>query len=134
VNPTRIYNAKDRPLNALSGTVPNVSGALRDYFQAMTFGLVSKDVVGGDVVETKSDVTFQGVIQPLSGQRLLMKPEGQRKWTWWLLHSDITLDLGIDEVVTYLGTQYRVMAKKNFDLYGYREWELINDYTGAGPA
>jgi hypothetical protein len=129
-----IVNAKDRPLNSQAGTVPEVSGAMRDWFQPMTFGRVVKRTVANQVVETKTPVNFRGVIQPLSERKLILKPEGQRAWTWLQLHSDVSLKLEVDEVVTYNGVQTRVMAQNDYSLYGYIEYQLVQDYTGSGPS
>jgi hypothetical protein len=126
-------NGKDTPLNQRAGTVPDVSGALTDWFQPMTFIRVTKSTVGFQLVETPSPYSFQGVIQPFSTQRLLMKPEGQRAWKWFLLHAEPGCTLKPDEVVTYLGASTRIMGRKDFTLYGYVEYELVQDYTGAGP-
>lgn len=127
-------NGSNRPLNVNSGTVPDVSGAMLDWFQKMTFDVVVKVVSGFSLVETTTPVTFQGVIQPLSGKQLLIKPEGQRAWNWMLLHAEPSLSLEPDDVVIYLGVQYRVYQSKSYDLYGYREYQLAEDYTGSGPA
>jgi hypothetical protein len=126
-------NGKDTPLNANAGNVPNMGGALRGWFQPMVFGIVEKTVQNFQVVETMVNVGFQGVWQPLSAKRLMMKPEGQQAWSWFWLHCDPSLKLNNDQVVNYLGTQYRVMNLKNEELYGYLEYELIEDYTGSGP-
>lgn len=128
-----ILNAKNTPLNANSGTVPNVSGALLNWFQKMVFGLVTKTIQDFQVIETVVQINFMGVIQPLSGRQLMMKPEGQRQWNWIWVHSDISLNLKIDDVIIYLETQYRVMTKKDYNIYGYIEWTLVNDYTNSGP-
>ncbi len=129
-----IANAKNIPINVKTGTVPDVSGALKDWFQPMVFVRVLKETIGFQVVETATDVNFQGVIQPLSKRQLMLKPEGQRAWTWLTLHADPVLTLQVDEVVNYLGKQTRVMARANFALYGYVEYELVQDWTGAGPS
>ena len=50
-----------------------------------------------------------------------------------LLHSDPVLDLEVDDVVNWNGTQTRVMTKKNYALYGFIEYHLVQDWTGAGP-
>lgn len=132
--PDTIVNGKNTPLNARAGTVPDVSGALQDWFQSMVFGIVTKRTVGFQVYETQEDVNFRGVIQPLRERALMMKPEGQQAWTWFQVHSDISLDLQVDADIRYLGVQYRVMARKDFKLYGYMEYHLVQDYTGSGPA
>jgi hypothetical protein len=129
----KIKNAANTPLNANSGTVPNVGGAMLDWFQPITFGLVTKTVDGFQVKETEVEVDFMGVWQPLKEREIQFKPEGQRAWSWYWLHADPTLNLKVDDTVNYLGRQYRVMTKKNFSLYGYVEYHLVTDWTGAGP-
>lgn len=128
-----IKNGADTPLNAQAGTVPDVGGALLDWFQPMVFTRVTKETVGFQLVETAVDTNFRGVIQPLSARALMLKPEGQRSWTWLSLHSDPSLQLNTDEVVTYRGVQTRVMARKDYSLYGYLYYEIVQDFTGSGP-
>lgn len=126
-------NAKNIPLNAQAGSVPDVSGAMLDWFQPMTFGVVVKTVEGFQSYETMTNVNFQGVWQPLTERQLLLKPEGQRAWSWFWLHAEPSLVLDTDQVVTYLGKQYRVMSNKDYRLYGYIEYHLVEDWTGSGP-
>jgi hypothetical protein len=128
-----IANGKNRLLNVQTGTVPDVSGALKDWFQPMTFELVTKTTSAFQVVETGDPITFMGIIQPLTERQLILKPEGQRAWTWFQLHADPVLSLQVDDVVLYLGVQTRVMARKNYDIYGYVEYHLVQDWTGSGP-
>lgn len=128
-----ISNASNRPLNALAGSVPDVSGALLDYLQPMTFTTIVKTVENFQVVETPTSVSFQGVWQPFTARQIQMKPEGQRAWKWFMVHALVALPLVPDDVVTYLGTQYRVKADNDYSIYGYYQYELIEDYTGAGP-
>lgn len=128
-----ISNASSRLLTETSGTLPDVSGALLDYFQAMTFVRVGKVVDEFIVTETPTDIDFQGVIQPFGARQLAMKPEGQRAWKWWMLHAQPGITLEPDEVVSYQGTQYRVRSQNDYGLYGYVSYELTEDYSGAGP-
>ncbi len=95
--------------------------------------IVTKDVDGFQVVEKKVTVNTQGTWQAFTDRQLMMKPEGQRDWSWYQLHAVPALVLKPDDVVIYLGTQYRVMAQKDYKLYGYIEYHLIADYTGSGP-
>lgn len=129
-----IANGKDVPLNVRTGTFPDVSGALTDWFQPMTFTLVTKAVTAFQAVETGVSVSFRGVLQPLKSRDLQLKPEGQRSWTWFMLHSDVALKLNTDDVVLYNGVQTRVMARQDYSLNGYMYYELVQDWTGAGPA
>lgn len=125
-----IFNAKDRDLSAVAGDVPDVSGALFSYFQEMTFTIVSKTVVNFQVVETATNIVFQGVWMPARTQDLMIKPEGQRKWKYFKVFSQINVELDPDDIITYRGTQYRVVAKRDENLYGYFEMDLCEDYTG----
>jgi hypothetical protein len=133
-----IANAANVPLNVQQGTIPNMGGALLDWMQQMTFTRVVKTMVGFRVVETPTDVNFWGVIQPLTERQLFLKPEGQRAWTWFQLFAQIEpqgalLTLNVDEIVTWLGKQTRVMARKDYALYSYVEYHLVQDWTGSGP-
>lgn len=128
-----IGNGKDTPLNALAGTVPQVGDAMLDWFQPMMFEPVEKTVSGYQVVETMTPIQFMGVWQPLTERQLMLKPEGQRAWSWFWVHADPSLTLEVDSVITYLGVQYRVMTHKDYRLYGYVEYHLIQDWEGAGP-
>lgn len=129
-----IRNAGSIPLNQQpSGTTPDVSGALQDYYQPMVFSPVVKTIVGYQVDETANPINFRGTWQPLSPRVLMLKPEGQRAWSWFLLHSDMALVLNVDDVVIWRGKQTRVMARKDFGLYGYVEYHLMQDWEGSGP-
>lgn len=114
-------------------SLPNVSDAMASWFQPMQFLLLTKTVVGFQNFETTSPVNFRGVIQPMADKTLMVKPEGERDWSWMQLHSDPSLALNTDDVVIYSGTQYRVMALKDYTQYGYLEYHLVEDSTGAGP-
>lgn len=133
-----ILNACNIPINVQQGSIPNVEGALNDWFQLQTFTLVNKATVAFQLEETATNITFWGIVQPLAGRQIGMKPEGQRKWNWLSVHAQAgpagsLLRLSIDDVIIYLGTQYRVSASKNYAIYGYIYYELVQDYTGSGP-
>lgn len=128
-----IANAANYPLFAKSGTIPDVSGAMQDYYQALTFEAVTKATVGFEVQETTVPINFRGVIFPFTARQLFLKPEGERAWTWFSLFSDPVLTLNVDDVVIWQSKQTRVMARKDYGLYGYVEYELIQDWVGAGP-
>ena len=128
-----IANAADKPLFQKSGTTPDVSGAMQDYFQPMVFSPIGKIVQGFQVVETGAPINFRGMVQPLTERQIVLKPEGQRAWTWLLIHSDPVLTLNVDDVVNWNGLQTRIMARKDYALYGYVEYHAVQDWTGSGP-
>ena len=128
-----LANGADKPLFDKAGTVPDVSGAMQDYFQFMVFTLVSKTVAGFQVVETALPINFRGIIQSFSGRQLNLKPEGQRAWSWYMLHSDPSLTLEVDDVVLWRGKQTRVMFRSLNELYGFVEYHLVQDWEGSVP-
>lgn len=128
-----IANGANTPLGFAAGTVPDVSGAMTDYYQPLVFTLVQKNTVGFQVVETPTNINFQGVIQPFTERQLFLKPEGQRAWTWILLHAQPVLTLKVDDVVLWNGIQTRVMSRKDFALYGYVEYHLVQNWSGNIP-
>lgn len=103
------------------------------WFLPITMERIVKEVVGYQVVETTVPLDFIGVVQPLKARAIELKPEYQRAWTWLWVHCLINEQLKIDDVVLYKGKQTRVMALKRYDDFGYMEYELCQDYTGAGP-
>jgi hypothetical protein len=128
-----INNAANKPLFDKAGTTPDVSGALQDYFQPMQFTPLTKTVRGFQVVETPNPINFRGTWQSFTERQLFLKPEGQRAWSWFQLHSDPVLTLNVDDVVMWRGKQTRVMARKDYELYGYVEYHLVQDWEGTGP-
>jgi hypothetical protein len=128
-----IKNAANTPLNVRQGTLPDVSGAMQDYFQEMTFDQMVKTTVGFQVVETTTPVTFRGTWQPFTDRQLFLKPEGQRAWSWFWLHAEPELTLEVDDIVIWGGVQTRVMSRKDYALYGYVEYHLVQDWSGSGP-
>lgn len=123
-----IQNASSIPLNLNTGTVPDVSGALRDWFQPMTFTKIVKSVLNFKLVETVTNVDFLGVVDPGS-QPLKMMTNGQRKWNSFTCYTQPGVPLEPDDVVVYLGTRYRVKNKFDYTIYQYVRYELEQDFT-----
>jgi len=121
------------PMNAKGGTMPDLSGALRDWFRPMNFNTVTKVMVYGVSKETMNVVSFMGVIFPMEYRELILKPEGQRSWTWYQLFADPVLTLNTDDVVNY-NKQTRVKGRKDWQAHGFIEYHLVEDWTGVGPA
>lgn len=126
-----IFNAKDLPLSANPGTLPNMSGTLTDWFQKITFTVITKQNIGFRIIETEEESEFMGVIQPLSAEKLQIKPEGQRSWKWWVCHALPSLVLSTDDIIVIRGQRFRVMGKSGFQDYGFCRYELVEDYMST---
>lgn len=133
LTPPTIQNGTNIPLTFQQGTVPNMGETLTDYFQKMTFTQIVKSVIGFEVLETPTDISFWGILQPFTGKQLALLPEGERAWNWQTLHAQPVLKLQVDDVVTWLGRQVRVMSRKDYSIYSYVEYTLVLDWQGSGP-
>ena len=100
----------------------------------MTFGVITKTVVAFQAYETVVNTSFWGVLFPMKEQILEMETSGQRtQWQWFSLFAEPALDLQPDYIVKYQSVQYRVMNRKDFLIYGYRQYTLQTDWQGVSP-
>lgn len=127
----KIRSAKDIPLNeSMCGGLPDMSDAIPGWFQPLSFGIISKAVNDFEAEETIRRVHTMGMVQPMSAQQLMMKPEGQRSWKWLVLHCLADIELKPDDAVICGGEKYRVMARLDWRQYGYCECHICRDYEG----
>jgi hypothetical protein len=136
--PPTILNGANIPLTFQQGTVPNMTEALTDWLQKMSFTQVVKTGVGFEVLETPTTTTFWGVIMPFSVRQLQLLPEGQRAWTWYNIYTQYCLTLQVDDVIQIIGINLalknaRVMSRENFSQYSYVHYTLVEDWINSGP-
>lgn len=117
----------------LNTSVPNMSGTLTGWMQKLTFDIITKTIENYEVKEVAERFVFEGVFQPLSFKQLQMKPELQRAWSWFQIHSQTNIYLKLDDVIRFRGKQYRVMFLGEYELYGFYEYHVCEDYEGSGP-
>lgn len=132
-NNATISNAANIPLNARTGTVPNMRNTLANWFQPLTFAKIVKTIQAFQVVETMTEFSFFGHVQVYTDKQLLLKPEGQRSWSWFKVFAQAEpasalLELDLDEIIVYQGVQTRVMAMKQWQLHSYMEYDWVQDW------
>lgn len=119
---------KPANLKALSG-MPNMSQTLTGWEVPLTLVKVTQDVVDGLLFTTETEITFQGVWQPLRDEQLELKPEGQRSWEWIWIHAKAgTLNLQTADKVIFNQKRYKVVNIKDYSLNGFIEYQLVEDY------
>lgn len=123
VNACKILTGQTSPL-------PNVAGTLRGWLRPMTFRRLFKGRENFDVVENYVSIVSAGMKQLFSSQQLALKPEGQRAWKWWMVHTATDVQLAPDDVVQIDGIEYRVMEKLDYADAGYLQYNVVEDYTG----
>lgn len=132
---TVIFDGKNKNFqdSLNDSALPQMDSVLTSWLLPMVFGIVTKTYRGGRTFESEEQISFKGVWQPMSASKLQLKPEGQRSWKWFTVHSTPDLDLENDQRVIYRGNAYRVMERLNYQEYGYLEYHLVDDYTGDDP-
>lgn len=122
-------NAANRSATDAANSLPSMRGTILGWFQPLTLGIVRTMIESAEVIEQVREITTSGVVQPLSLQQLSLKSEGERKWRWFLLHTVPETKLEVGGKIVYRGRPYRVMGAYNWDDYGYRSFELVEDYN-----
>lgn len=124
-----ITNGSSNPIGSPQ-TVLDVSDALGGLTRPLTVTPLTKTVVDFGNSEAGSDIETDGVLGPLSGRSLYLKPEGQRAWSWKQLLVRRSIGLAVDDRAEIDGIPYRVKLVNDYSDYGYFEYHLIEDYTG----
>lgn len=109
--------------------LPKISSALGSWSQKFTFECITKGLENFQVIERRRQISFKGVIAPLSPRQLEIKAEGQRAWRWLEIHATTCLEIKPDDEVIYKCTRYRVMAVHNWSDYGYYRYEIAEGFT-----
>ena len=106
-----------------------MSNTLTGWEIPLTLEKITQSIVEGDRVTTTQRIDFLGVFQPLRQEQLQFKPEGERSWSWFWIHAKVgTLSLQTQDKIIFNNERYKIMAVKDYSLYGYIEYELIKDY------
>jgi hypothetical protein len=115
--------------------MPQITEAFGNWFSPITMNKVTQTVgVDGPglVTQTETPFTFNGVVQPLTFKEIMIKPEGQRAWTWLQINCAIPGVLNINDIISYRGQNYKVMALKDYTMSGFVEYHVVHDYQGSG--
>lgn len=113
----------------LQSGLPQMSNTLTGWEVPLTLTKITQKIVDGDRVTEEQQINFQGVFQPLRDEQLQFKPEGERSWPWYWIHCKAgTLNLQTQDKIIFENIKYKVMAVKNYSLYGYIEYEIVRDY------
>jgi hypothetical protein len=111
--------------------VPSMASTIMGWFRPMELVRRITTLVDRESQVVEVPLRCSGVIQPLTGRSLEIKPEGQRSWNWEMLHTTPDVALTPGEDFTLSGVKYRVMSDKNYSGYGYVYYEVVRDFTKA---
>lgn len=115
-------------LNEISN-MPEIQSAITPWEDTIKIGIVTQTWNEGDLTQSISQVSFKGTIQPLSAKQIALKPEGQRAWTWYMIHcTKLDLNIDVNDKIYIDDIKYKVMAYNNYKRNGYVEFHIVKDY------
>lgn len=116
--------------NNIVGGLPNVVGAMKGWQVPVVANYIKQMLVDDELIEVNRTTRIFGVLQPLKAQEIQLKPEGERAWPWYQLHVEAAKykRLRVGQDVDIKNENFRVMAAKNYNLYGYIEYHLVREY------
>ena len=108
---------------------PQMAHVLDGWETQLTLVKVTQNVVEGDLVTDETNITVQGVIQPLKTEQLLAKPENMRSWQWLWIHAKSgSLNLQTGDKIRWNNKLFKVMGVKDYSLNGFVEYEIVEDF------
>lgn len=112
--------------------MPQMRNTLNGWEVPINLVKITQNISEGVSTLTEENISFMGVWQPLRAEQLQSKPEGQRSWTWYWIHAKTgELNLDTADKIIFNGKRYKVMNKKDYDLNGFVEYEVILDYENS---
>lgn len=109
--------------------MPQLGMALSGWKQKITLDIVKQTVVDGFPINVFTAINFKGMIQPLSAQKVRLKPEGKWSWVWLQIHClNTSLSLKTNDRIRYAGKFYVVDGILDYSLNGYIEYHVVEDF------
>ena len=125
--PGPITCAKDRPLFPAE-VQPNMTSAFQGWTETGLVQIVFTVLIEGEAKKKLRTVTASTCIQPLSAQKIAMKPEGERAWKWWDIFASLELNAEVGDVIEVNRVGYRILGRWDFARNGYRRFEATENY------
>lgn len=117
--------------NANLSNLPQLNRPIECWQIPITLIRIKQSIVEGDKDETQEKIEFRGVVQPMRAEDLQFKPENLRSWRWLWIHALAgTLNLQTNDKIIFNNVRYKVMAVKDYSIYSYIEYELVEDFGG----
>lgn len=110
--------------------LPNINSAVMAWASDTRVFISAKRIQDYKTVESYYENTVK-ILRIPTGQKLEMKPEGQRKWNTELLYSDNSLDLKLDDIIIFEredSQKFRVTDKTDWNQFGFIEYRITSDY------
>lgn len=125
-----ITSGRNNLLTNTNATLPNMSETIKSWFLNITFEVVERTVGDSADIEISviQTINTKGVVQPPRDKDLKILPEGSWAWEWLMLHCLPDVQLNTNQFVRYDGKVYKVMAKRDWQKYGYVKYMLLEAF------
>lgn len=106
-----------------------MNGAFWNWADPVQFNVVTTQAVDGEAIDVlENQIVFDGVLEPITGRQLLIKPEGERKFNYLNLWTEQVLQA--DSIIqSETGETYRVLKKKPWNAGDFAEYEIMQTPT-----
>lgn len=120
---------KDIKINMINGMLPNVSDTLTGWEVDIYAVFVKQSMIDGEIINQDIIKKISGTLQPLKAEEVDLKPEGQRAWQWYDIHvKSVYPVLRVEQKIKVNNIDYKIMAVKDYSLYGYVEYHVVRNY------
>ena len=120
-------------IDQIVDSLPDLSDVMTQWEVPMTANYVTQSVVDGVVTDTAVSKAIKGIMQPLKAEEIMLKDEGQRSWDWYQVHIREAAygELFTTQILIINSIPYKIKAKKDWVLNGYREYHAIRDFESV---
>lgn len=120
---------RDIKVNMINGVLPDVSSTLTGWEIDMYAIYVKQEMIDGEIINQDIKQKIIGTLQPLKAEEVNLKPEGQRAWQWYDIHVKSSYPiLRVEQKIKVGDIEYKIMAVKDYTLYGYVEYHVVRNY------
>lgn len=118
-----------KTLRQISG-LPQIRAAFCGWGTTILLVKIKQSIVDGFPQDISHEIPFHGVVQPLSPRLLLLKPEGERAWTWLQIHvvASSPVKLDVHDRIMYNCRKYKIMARLDYSANNYMEYHAVEDF------
>lgn len=113
--------------------MPVIQSAFIGWMKSITLlKITQSNDDNGITVDTQIPIVFMGTIQPYKPAALEVKASGERSWNWLQIHTPYKLStqLNNNDLIKYSGVNYKIMMNNDYQINGYYEYHLVEDYNG----
>jgi hypothetical protein len=110
--------------------IPNVDDIVKSWAIPMKAVILQRTMKDGILEIVKKPINFTGVpLQPITEQKLLLKPEGERAWRYYTLYC--TYNFKVGDCILLNKKEYEIREKNDWNAQGhykFYKYDLIENY------